>query len=190
MIIGTYRKAHVSRLHVIHPPNFLMPWDPLIPQVPSPNPSSRLRLLGQKQASCRCKRSSMARNATSHYLLPWWWVCSTCALRSSIFIPFTKTTPDGYVDLTPFLVVGQNTVVLKQTGDQQKYVFILQSHHPTRAQLKPVLALRKQNQQWVQWLKEVSKPLEMPPDSRFAIDSASWCTWMCCTLVSFLGVSL
>ncbi|KAJ7093151.1 hypothetical protein C8R44DRAFT_399494 [Mycena epipterygia] len=69
---------------------------------------------------------------------------------------------NGLVDVSPFLVLGQNTFRITQTRDMSKYWLILCAHHPTLSQLNAVARRRHKDREWTGWLVKLSSPLQLP----------------------------
>ncbi|KAJ7168088.1 hypothetical protein C8R43DRAFT_136494 [Mycena crocata] len=69
---------------------------------------------------------------------------------------------NGFVDVSPFLVLGQNTFRITQTHDMSAYWLILCAHHPTPSQLHGVARHRHKERDWTGWLEKMSKPLQLP----------------------------
>jgi hypothetical protein len=76
--------------------------------------------------------------------------------------PPLQMTPDGLVDVSEFLSMGQNVIELYQRQDLSRYRFILHAHYPTRCQLKELESRKKMDQSWSDWLRHVSRPLNIP----------------------------
>ena len=70
------------------------------------------------------------------------------------------------MDLTQFMVLGKNELVLKCDVDMSRYLFVVHAHHPTRAQLQEVASRQKAKQQWYAFLMDAARPLDIPA-SRF-----------------------
>ncbi|KAJ7582516.1 hypothetical protein C8J56DRAFT_221310 [Mycena floridula] len=91
---------------------------------------------------------------------------------SKITIPMsppTKVTPEGLVDLSPFLNVGSNTIALRHRSDMSKYLFVLHVHHPTRAQLQSVVQGREKEKSWQNWARHAARPMVLEiPSSRLS----------------------
>jgi hypothetical protein len=73
-----------------------------------------------------------------------------------------QVTPDGLVDVSQFLFAGQNTIKLRQTTDMSQYIFVLHSHHPTRAQLQEVDERSQRDKEWQDWARHMSRPFDIP----------------------------
>ncbi|KAJ3865934.1 hypothetical protein EV359DRAFT_27655, partial [Lentinula novae-zelandiae] len=73
--------------------------------------------------------------------------------------PPTVCTPDGFVDLGPFIEQGENTIKISQNGDLSAYVFCLHVHDPTLAQIQRLNQSLDANMEWELWCKSVSRPL-------------------------------
>ncbi|KAJ7702398.1 hypothetical protein B0H17DRAFT_1044202 [Mycena rosella] len=69
---------------------------------------------------------------------------------------------NGLVDVSPFLVLGQNTFRITQTRDMSNYWLILCAHHPTPAQINAVARRRRKERDWTGWLEKISRPLQLP----------------------------
>ncbi|KAJ7445790.1 hypothetical protein B0H11DRAFT_402504 [Mycena galericulata] len=69
---------------------------------------------------------------------------------------------NGFVDVSPFLVSGKNTVCITQTRDMSKYWIILCAHHPTTSQIHTVARRRYKERNWTGWLDKISQPLQLP----------------------------
>ncbi|KAJ6606583.1 hypothetical protein DFH09DRAFT_13437 [Mycena vulgaris] len=69
---------------------------------------------------------------------------------------------NGLVDVSQFLVLGQNTLRFTQTRDMSKYWLILCAHHPTPSQLNAVARRRHKERDWTGWLDKISQPLQLP----------------------------
>ncbi|KAJ4480396.1 hypothetical protein C8J55DRAFT_512632 [Lentinula edodes] len=82
--------------------------------------------------------------------------------------PPTVCTPDGFVDLGPFIKQGENTIKISQNGDLSAYVFCLHVHDPTLAQIQRLNQVLDANMEWEIWCKSVSRPLNLEP-STFAL---------------------
>ncbi|KAJ6500410.1 hypothetical protein C8R45DRAFT_977543 [Mycena sanguinolenta] len=70
--------------------------------------------------------------------------------------------PSGLTDVSPFLVVGENTLCIKQTRDMSEYWLLLCAHHPTTSQLNAVARRRHKERNWSAWLASISRPLQLP----------------------------
>ncbi|KAG5645049.1 hypothetical protein DXG03_007228 [Asterophora parasitica] len=70
--------------------------------------------------------------------------------------------PNGLVDVSGFVVNGQNAIELQQTTDMSAYILILRAHHPTGAQLQQVALRRQKNRAWDNWLNKMAQPLNVP----------------------------
>ncbi|KAJ7236720.1 hypothetical protein B0H12DRAFT_1139885 [Mycena haematopus] len=70
--------------------------------------------------------------------------------------------PNGLVDVSPFLVVGENTLCIIQTRDMSGYWLLLCAHHPTPSQLNAVARRRYKERNWSGWLESISQPLQLP----------------------------
>ena len=73
-----------------------------------------------------------------------------------------QITPDGLVDVSEFLSLGQNVIELDQRQDMSRYRFVLLAHYPTRGQLKELESRQKIDQSWNDWLLHISRPLNIP----------------------------
>jgi hypothetical protein len=73
-----------------------------------------------------------------------------------------QMTPDGLVDISELLFMGQNVIELYQRQDLSRYRFVLHAHYPTRGQLKELESRKKMDQSWSDWLRHVSRPLNIP----------------------------
>lgn len=73
-----------------------------------------------------------------------------------------KVTPDGLVDVSQFLEVGQNVIEITQRRDMSRYTFVLHVHSPTPSQLEEVVRRRLKEKSWHDWLRKMSRPLNMP----------------------------
>ncbi|KAH7877818.1 uncharacterized protein C8R40DRAFT_1263648 [Lentinula edodes] len=82
--------------------------------------------------------------------------------------PPTVCTPDGFVDLGPFIKQGENIIKISQNGDLSAYVFCLHVHDPTLAQIQRLNQVLDANMEWEIWCKSVSRPLNLEP-STFAL---------------------
>jgi hypothetical protein len=67
------------------------------------------------------------------------------------------------VDVTPFVVLGENVVYIEQRRDMSQYVFALCTHHPTALQLKELAGRRQKDINFNAWLKTFSRPIEITP---------------------------
>ncbi|KAJ7349302.1 hypothetical protein DFH08DRAFT_865092 [Mycena albidolilacea] len=70
--------------------------------------------------------------------------------------------PNGLVDVSPFLVLGQNTLCITTTHDMSKNWLLLCAHHPTPYQLNVVARRRHKERNWTGWLEKISQPLQLP----------------------------
>lgn len=102
----------------------------------------------------------------------------------SLAPPFVPT-PDGTIDLTPFITRGENCFEVQQSREwaprledssgppvdsdgahsQSRVRFLLFAHTPTDAQMKKVEEKRKKDEEWEAWKREMAKPvkIELPP---------------------------
>ncbi|KIJ60334.1 hypothetical protein HYDPIDRAFT_32302 [Hydnomerulius pinastri MD-312] len=65
-------------------------------------------------------------------------------------------TPDQCVDISSFMAPGRNTVRIKQRGDLSEYALVFHAHHPTRAQLAELSAVKASDERWSLFLKTIS----------------------------------
>ncbi|KAJ7771794.1 hypothetical protein B0H16DRAFT_1514760 [Mycena metata] len=75
--------------------------------------------------------------------------------------PFALS-PNGLLDMSPFLVLGKNTFSITQTRDMSQYWLVLCAHYPTRSQLNEVARRRHKEKNWTGWLETFSQPLQLP----------------------------
>jgi len=75
----------------------------------------------------------------------------------------SKTTQDGLVDLSPYLVEGANGIELHSTRDMSKYVFALVLHPPTPGQLAWKSEQCKREKDWKDWIKILTQPFNLNP---------------------------
>ncbi|RDB21025.1 hypothetical protein Hypma_011394 [Hypsizygus marmoreus] len=75
--------------------------------------------------------------------------------------PF-KVGPNGMIDVSEFLRIGENFVELVQHGDMSEYIFVLRAHHPTRAQIQQVEHRRNKDRDWHEWVAHMLQPLDVP----------------------------
>jgi hypothetical protein len=74
-------------------------------------------------------------------------------------------TPDGLIDLSPFLTVGSNTIRVYQSRDTYASTFVIRAHEPTKAQLSMVERKRTARKAWLAAMKEeITKPWDFPKD--------------------------
>jgi len=71
-------------------------------------------------------------------------------------------TPENLVDVSPFIVIGQNVIELTQSQDLSQYTFILREHYPSQAQLDHVEEQRKKKKAWDEWVDKVSRDFDIP----------------------------
>jgi hypothetical protein len=74
-----------------------------------------------------------------------------------------QVTPDEHVDVTPFVVLGENVVYIEQRRDMSQYVFALRTHRPTAMQLKELAGRRQSENAFKAWHKTFSRPIEITP---------------------------
>ncbi|KAJ6547147.1 hypothetical protein B0H19DRAFT_255521 [Mycena capillaripes] len=79
-----------------------------------------------------------------------------------IKFPLSPPFANGLVDMTPFLVLGNNTFRITQTRDMSKYWLLLCAHRPTSIQLTAVARQRHKEKNWESWLEKTSQPLQLP----------------------------
>ncbi|KAK2467082.1 hypothetical protein APHAL10511_001340 [Amanita phalloides] len=70
-------------------------------------------------------------------------------------------TPDNLFDLSHLLVLGANEFELQFTQDMSKYLFALVIHSPTPAQLAGRHDRSKREQDWKDWLHDLSQPFHV-----------------------------
>ncbi|KAF8919548.1 hypothetical protein CPB85DRAFT_813458 [Mucidula mucida] len=70
---------------------------------------------------------------------------------------------NGFVDLSAFLVEGENKIEISQDRNLSQYAVAIFVHSPTRQQLETVVARRKKDQQWNTFLRDLGKPLVLEP---------------------------
>ncbi|KAJ7929309.1 hypothetical protein B0H13DRAFT_1964787 [Mycena leptocephala] len=69
---------------------------------------------------------------------------------------------NGLVDVSPFLVLGNNLLHITQTRDMSKYWLLLCAHHPTPSQINAVARRRHKERNWTGWLEKISQPFQLP----------------------------
>ncbi|KAJ7197239.1 hypothetical protein GGX14DRAFT_668736 [Mycena pura] len=74
--------------------------------------------------------------------------------------PFALAS-DGLVDISQFLVLGQNTLRFTQSRDMSDYWLVLCGHHPTSDQLNAVARRRYKERTWTGWLQKLSRPVQL-----------------------------
>ncbi|KAF8894435.1 hypothetical protein BD779DRAFT_1501041 [Infundibulicybe gibba] len=70
-------------------------------------------------------------------------------------------TPDGLVDISQFVVRGQNKLELIQRRDMSGFVFALIVHQPTILQRKKIEERRLKDQQWQERLNYFARPFDI-----------------------------
>jgi hypothetical protein len=66
------------------------------------------------------------------------------------------------VDISDFLLEGENLIDVVQTSDASAYQFVLRGHPPTQAQLQQVAQRREKDRNWKDWLNKMSQPFDTP----------------------------
>ncbi|KAJ6618281.1 hypothetical protein B0H10DRAFT_2030125 [Mycena sp. CBHHK59/15] len=69
---------------------------------------------------------------------------------------------NGLLDVSPFMVLGENQFHLKHTRDMSDHLLVLCAHHPTVSQLASLTRSRQKERDWTGWLAQISEPLELP----------------------------
>ncbi|KAG6874316.1 hypothetical protein C0995_001541 [Termitomyces sp. Mi166 len=72
--------------------------------------------------------------------------------------PF-KSGPNGLVDLSEYIRLGENIIEFDQFDDMSLYIFVLRLHRPTGAQLGQVAERRQKNKAWDDWLLKMAEPM-------------------------------
>src|ERR1700761_8373442 len=88
-----------------------------------------------------------------------------CVARGQCLISKSLTSwqlgSDGLVDISQFLVLGQNTLRFTQSRDMSDYWLVLCGHHPTSDQLNAVARRRYKERTWAGWLQKLSRPVQL-----------------------------
>ncbi|KAH9483827.1 hypothetical protein JR316_0003305 [Psilocybe cubensis] len=73
--------------------------------------------------------------------------------------PPLRVTPENLFDICPFVQKGANEIILRQRTDLTQYMFTLQAHYPTKAQIFQVKQNHKKQKEWSEWVETVTRPL-------------------------------
>ncbi|KAG6836612.1 hypothetical protein H0H93_006033 [Arthromyces matolae] len=74
--------------------------------------------------------------------------------------PF-KAGPNGLVDMSEYILLGENVVEFDQLDDLSAHVFVLRLHPPTGAQLEQAEQRRRKNKAWDEWLGKMAEPMSV-----------------------------
>jgi hypothetical protein len=74
----------------------------------------------------------------------------------------TKLTLDDLFDLSPFMVLGKNTIRIIENTDMSQFVYCLRAHHPTQAQQSQLALKRRKEGEWDEELKNMCRPVALP----------------------------
>ncbi|KAJ7756816.1 hypothetical protein DFH07DRAFT_820076 [Mycena maculata] len=69
---------------------------------------------------------------------------------------------NGLVDVSPFLVLGENIFHIREMRSMSKHWVVLCAHHPTTSQLNSVARRRYKERNWTDWLDKLSQPMQLP----------------------------
>ncbi|KAF9475670.1 hypothetical protein BDN70DRAFT_883437 [Pholiota conissans] len=75
--------------------------------------------------------------------------------------PPLQSTPDNLVDISGFLVIGENHIELSQYEDLSQYTFVLHAHCPTPVQLQYWKEDNEKSRKWNNWMQHMSRPLDI-----------------------------
>ncbi|KAG5718668.1 hypothetical protein E4T56_gene16634 [Termitomyces sp. T112] len=78
--------------------------------------------------------------------------------------PF-QVGPNGIVDVSEYMCLGENVIEFDQFDDMSPHIFVLRLHRPTGAQLEQVAERRQKNKAWDDWLLKMAEPMvvRFPP---------------------------